>query len=93
MKKAILLAAFGVAELVSAKTADLKISEKQVEKIEKTKTSFQLCGVNVNFYDSEGNWTGSQWFVTDAPTLSSCQVFQTIVKWNLSQAGYTVTAE
>jgi hypothetical protein len=40
MKKAILLAAFGVAGLVSAKTADLKISEKQVEKIEKTKTSF-----------------------------------------------------
>ena len=93
MKKIILIAALGVAGLVSAKNAELKNAEKQNEKTEIAKTNFQLCGVNVNFYDSEGNWTGSQWFLTDVPTYQSCQSFQTIVKFNLMQAGYTSTAE
>ncbi|WP_412850347.1 hypothetical protein ACL0VS_11600 [Chryseobacterium sp. PMSZPI] len=93
MKKVILLAAFGVAGLVSAKSADLKISSIKTEKAKEIKKTFDLCGVNVTFYDSEGNVTGSQWYVTDAPTLSSCQVYQSMVKWNLVRAGFTLTAD
>ncbi|MCJ7932258.1 MAG: hypothetical protein MUW56_01140 [Chryseobacterium sp.] len=90
MKKLILLAAFGVAGLVSAKSADFKISSIKTEKTE-IKKAFDLCGVNVTFYDSEGNVTGSQWYVTDAPTLSSCQAFQAMVKWNLVKAGFSLS--
>lgn len=93
MKKTLLIAALGVAGLVSAKNAEFKKAEKETEKIENIKTNFQLCGVNVNFYDSEGNWTGSQWFLTDVPTYQSCQAFQTIVKFNLMQAGYSISSE
>ena len=93
MKKIILIAALGVAGLVSAKNAELKNAENQIEKKELINNAFQLCGVNVNFYDSEGNWTGSQWFLTDVPTYQSCQAFQIIVKFNLMQAGYSITAE
>ncbi|GAA4152232.1 hypothetical protein GCM10022217_06860 [Chryseobacterium ginsenosidimutans] len=88
MKKIILLAAFGVAGLVSAKPAVVKKSEKQTEKKE---TKFRLCGVLVTFYDNQDNPIGSQWFLTDAPTLSSCQAYQTFVQWNLSQTGYHIT--
>lgn len=88
MKKIILLAAFGVAGLVSAKPAIVKKSEKQTEKKE---TKFQLCGVHVTYFNSEGMPYDSQWFLIDAPTLSSCQAYQTFVQWNLTQAGYTIT--
>ncbi|ROI05439.1 hypothetical protein EGI16_03370 [Chryseobacterium sp. G0240] len=92
MKKVILLAAFGVAGLVSAKSADVKINSN-VNKSQEMKKAFDLCGVHVNFYDSEGNLTDSQWYVTDAPTLSSCQAFQSMVKWNLTRAGFSISAE
>ncbi|MFS4471114.1 hypothetical protein [Chryseobacterium sp. T20] len=92
MKKVILLAAFGVAGLVSAKSADFKISSIKTEKAKEIKKAFDLCGVNVTFYDSEGNVTGSQWYVTDAPSLSSCQAFQAMVKWNLVRAGFSLSA-
>lgn len=88
MKKIILLAAFGVAGLVSAKPSVVKKSEKQNEKKE---TKFQLCGVHVTYYNSAGVVTGSDWFLTDSPTLSSCQAYQSFVQWNLAQAGYTIT--
>jgi hypothetical protein len=84
MKKIILLAAFGVAGLVSAKPAVVKKSEKK-------ETKFQLCGVHVTYYSSTGTVTGSSWFLTDAPTFSSCQAYQSFVQWNLTQAGYTIT--
>ncbi|KQT26000.1 hypothetical protein ASG22_04720 [Chryseobacterium sp. Leaf405] len=88
MKKMILLAAFGIAGLVSAKPTFVKKSEKQTEKKE---AKFRLCGVLVTFYDSDNNPTGSQWFLTDTPTLSSCQAYQSFVQWNLTQGGYTIT--
>lgn len=90
MKKIILLAAFGVAALVNAKISDVKVPEKQTAK---TESKFQLCGVFVNYYDEKGNWAGSQWFLTDAPSLSSCQAYQSFVKWNLTQAGFNLTIE
>ena len=86
MKKLVILAALGVAGFVSAKNTN-------VAKNEKTEKTFQLCGVLVTFYDSENNVTGTQWFLTDAPTLSSCQAYQSFVKWNLSQAGFSISAE
>lgn len=88
MKKIILLAAFGVAGLVSAKPSVVKKSEKQNEKKE---TRLKLCGVLVTFYNSENVAVGSQWFLTDVSTLSSCQAYQSFVQWNLTQAGYTIT--
>jgi len=88
MKKVILLAAFGVAGLISAKTPDVKLSEKKIEK----KTSvFRLCGVIVTFYDPKGNPAGSQWFLTETETFSSCQAYQSYVQWQLTQYGYTIT--
>lgn len=88
MKKIILLAAFGVAGLVSAKPAIVKKSEKQTEK---KQANLRLCGVLVTFYDNQDNPVGTQWFLIDAPTFSSCQAYQTYVQWSLSQSGYHIT--
>ncbi len=92
MKRIILLAAFGVAGLISAKTADVKEkeTEKKIEKFKKQQSAFRLCGVLVTFYDPKGNVTGSQWFLTDTETLSSCQAYQSFVLWQLNQSGYTL---
>jgi len=88
MKKILLLSALGAAGLVSAKSAETK----EVREVKSEKT-FQLCGVLVTFYDSENNATGTQWFLIDAPTLSSCQAYQSFVKWNLSQAGFSISQQ
>lgn len=91
MKKIILMAAFAAAGLVSAKNSEVKITEKKTEKTEKAQEAFRLCGVAVTYYDPKGNVSGTDWFVIDAPTLSSCQAYQSFVLWNLTQSGYHIT--
>ncbi len=105
MKKFILLAAFAAAGLVGAKTADV-VETKVVsaEKTEKAKTisnpdkkdsdkAFQLCGVTVTYYDSNGNPTGQEMFTSDQSTLENCQMWQSLVKHRLQKAGFTLTPQ
>lgn len=85
MKKLLLLAAFGVAGLASAKGA----TENKVE----TKTariSIQLCGVMVTYFDSNGNPTGQKWFTSDQPTFAACQSYQDGVISKLQSQGFRV---
>jgi hypothetical protein len=91
MKKFIVMSALGVAGLISAKTAEVKVSEKKIEAKEKKASAFRLCGVLVTFYDVTGIPSGNQWYLTDASTLSSCQAYQTYIQWQLTQMGYTIT--
>ena len=86
MKKLLLVATIAVAGFANAKNTNV-IKEMKIEKSIKT---FQLCGVHVTYYDSEGTATGTEWFLVDAPTLSSCQAYQSFVMYNLSQY-FTIT--
>ena len=89
MKKIILLAAFGVAGLVSAKgTIENKV-EIKFEKIE-VGSAFQLCGVTVTFYNSLGEITGQQLYTSDQPNLDSCLTYQSGVIADLRAQGYRV---
>lgn len=91
MKKILLMAAFVAAGLVNAKNAETKVpKEVQELKTEKSEKTLRLCGVFVTFYDPKGNVTGTQWFLTDAPTISSCQAYQSFVQWNLANSGFTI---
>lgn len=85
MKKLILVVSFGLTGWMSANT----VKEHHLFKEEMV----QLCGVRVNFYDSEGNLTSSQWIVSDQPTLIACQNWQVAVKVGLRLVGFTVQDE
>lgn len=87
MKKIILLAAFGVAGLVSAK--DNEKVDKKAEDIKKTeqKAVVRECGVVVTYWVG-GQVVGTQTITSDQPDLESCQNFQTGVKVALWAAGY-----
>ncbi len=84
----ILLVAFGVTGLLSAKNT---MANENANVNEKSEDTVELCGVYVTFYDNEGNATGSAWYTTFADTLQQCQAFQGLVKWNLQRAGFVVT--
>ncbi len=86
MKKIILMAALGVAGLVSAKGA----VESKTVKGKKATVAFQLCGVTVTFYNSMGQITGQQMYTSDQPNLTSCMAYQSGVIANLRAQGYRV---
>jgi len=85
MRKILILAAFGVAGLVSANGK----SERKPE-IKHAKVVFQLCGVMVTYYNSAGRVTDQKWFTSDQPTLNSCMAYQAGVIANLRSQGYNV---
>ena len=86
MKKIILLAAFGVAGLVSAKGA----VENKVESKGTAKVAFELCGVMVTYFDAQGRPYDQKWFTSDQPNLTSCMAYQSSVITNLRSQGFTV---
>jgi len=86
MKKIILLAAFGVAGLVSAKgSAETKTSETK-----KATVAYELCGVTVTFYNDRGEITGQRMYTSDQPNLNSCMVYQSGIIAGLRAQGYNV---
>ncbi|MFY1046683.1 hypothetical protein [Chryseobacterium sp. GP-SGM7] len=89
MKKIFLLAAFGVAGLISAKGAvENKFESNKirvVKKVEKSPT--QTCGVVVTYY-SGGQVVGSQTLTSEQPTLESCKKWQNGVRFALQIAGF-----
>lgn len=91
MKKLFILAAFGVAGLVSAKNAvENKIETKAKAKTEvkaKLKSPKQTCGVTITYY-SGGQVVGSQVVTSDQPDLPTCQKWQNGVKFALQIAGF-----
>lgn len=92
MKKIILLAAFGVAGLVSAKGTDSKKAEKVILKKEtKAKKPLRLCGVSVVYYDSAGNIKDVKFLTSDQPTLDACQSWQRGQIAAIQQAGYSIS--
>lgn len=90
MKKTILLAAFGVAGLVSAKdNADEKIEKRKNDKTEQ-KVPVQECGVVITYWEG-GQVVGQQTVTSDQPNLESCQKWQEGVKVALRIAGFWLT--
>ncbi|WP_299176068.1 hypothetical protein [uncultured Chryseobacterium sp.] len=85
MKKMILLATFCVAGLFNANG---KV-EKKIE-IKKASVAFQLCGVLVTYYNSEGQPTGQQLYTSDQPDILACTIYQNGVIADLQRQGYTV---
>jgi hypothetical protein len=90
MKKTLLLAAFGVAGLVSAK--DNGNVAKETGKKEKTeqKAAVQQCGVVITYW-SGGQVVGQETVYSDQPNLASCQAWQNGVKVALQVAGFWLT--
>ena len=90
MKKIILLAAFGVAGLVSGK--DYKTCEENAKKDKKVeqKATLQQCGVQITYYYG-GQVTGVETIYSDQPNLESCQKWQTGVKLALWYQGFWLT--
>lgn len=86
MKKVLLLAAFGVAGLVSANSSIVKDTKVTVKS-----EIFQECSVRVRFYNAQGQYVGSQTFTSDQATLSDCQSYQKAVKQFVQDLGYTIT--
>lgn len=92
MKKIILLAAFGVAGLVSAKNTVSKKSESvTIKKEKKAKKPFRLCGVTVVYYNSQGMISDVKFLTSDQPTLESCQAWQKNQVAAIKQAGYSIS--
>jgi len=97
MKKIILLAAFGVAGLVSAKNAvESKVETKSKTEVkaeaktevgEEVKSPKQTCGVQVTYY-SGGQVVGSQLLTSEQSTLEDCQKWQKGVRFALQIAGF-----
>ena len=87
MKKLLLVAAFAVAGLVSAK--DNKTTDEKVKKEEKTeqKAPLQECGVVITYW-SGGQVVGMETVTSDQPNLASCQIWQGYVQFSLQIAGY-----
>ncbi|MCJ7934781.1 MAG: hypothetical protein MUW56_14420 [Chryseobacterium sp.] len=83
MKKVILIAAFGAAGFVGAKPTDVKI-------VKKAQVVFQLCGVMVTYFDSQGRPYDQKWFTSDQSSLSACQSYQDGVIANLKSQGFRV---
>jgi hypothetical protein len=92
MKKIILVAALGVAGLVTAKDNENGNTEKKVEKKAKTeqKVPVKQCGVAITYW-SGGQVVGYQTVYSDQPNLASCQAWQTGVQVALWAAGYWLT--
>lgn len=90
MKILLLVAAFGVAGLVSAKSTITKENVKKKTEV-KTKKIFELCAVSVTYYDSDGNVTGFNMFTSDQSSLLNCQMWQDLVKYRLTKQGFTLT--
>lgn len=92
MKKIILVAALGVAGLVSAKSSISKKNENTIIKKEnKLKKIFRLCGVSVVYYDGAGNIKDVKFFTSDQPTLEACQSWQRNQVAAIKQAGYSIS--
>ncbi|MCY0967995.1 hypothetical protein [Chryseobacterium wangxinyae] len=92
MKKIILLAAFGVAGLVSANgTTSKKIERVILKKEIKAKKPLRLCGVSVVYYDSAGNIKDVKFLTSDQPTLETCQNWQRNQVAAIQQAGYSIS--
>lgn len=94
MKKIVLLAAFGVAGLVSAKSSITKdVNESKVSSTVSVNYSFenkQLCGVYVTFYNESGQVTGSHFYSSDQSSYSDCQNYQAGVRRMLLQMGLII---
>lgn len=89
MKKILLLAAIGVAGLVSAKSnksIDEKINREKAEQ----KVPVKECGVVITYW-SGGQVVGQQIVTSEQPDLASCQSWQNGVKVALQIAGYWLT--
>jgi len=90
MKKIILLAAFGVAGMVSAKSAvESKIENKAKTETKEQDKPVQTCGVMVTYYQG-GQVVGTQTFTSDQPDLASCQKYQKAIKFALQISGFWV---
>ncbi|UZT97510.1 hypothetical protein ODZ84_20390 [Chryseobacterium fluminis] len=89
MKKVILLAAFGVAGFINAKTSEVKVLENKTE-VSDVKP-FQLCGVSVTYYDGDGNVSGYDMITSDQSSLQNCQMWQSLVIHRLQKAGFSVS--
>ncbi|MDR6919615.1 MULTISPECIES: hypothetical protein [Chryseobacterium] len=106
MKKVILLAAFGVAGLANAKTADVKVPtgltnvktyevkiSEETKKEDSNAVPFQLCGVSVTYYDGDGNITGYDLITSDQSSLENCQMWQSLVIHRLQKKGFIVSMD
>jgi hypothetical protein len=92
MKKIILLAAFGAAGLVSAKSFHNVGDNNKKEGKEPQKEQqvvIRQCGVQITYWEG-GQVVGSQLVTSEQPDLASCQAWQNGVKFALSIAGYWV---
>lgn len=90
MKKIILIAALGVAGLVSAKGAvENKLKNPKEKKEIKEEKPVQTCGVVITYW-SGGQVVGQQTVTSDQPNLESCQKWQNGIKFALQIAGYWV---
>ncbi|MEH7889229.1 hypothetical protein [Elizabethkingia meningoseptica] len=62
------------------------LTEKNYEKI----NFYELCGVIVTYFNSEGEPYDQKWFTSDQPTLADCQSYQAGVIQHLQNQGYNV---
>lgn len=92
MKKIILLAAFGVAGMVSAKSAveNKPENKAKTETAEKEQPS-QTCGVTVTYYNANGQYSGTGYYSSDQPTLEACMSWQSAKIRSLRLQGYSVS--
>ncbi|PIF47041.1 hypothetical protein CLU96_4087 [Chryseobacterium sp. 52] len=81
----ILLATLGIAGLMNAKGSVEKKTETG-----KIKIAFELCGVMVTYFDTQGRPYDQKWFTSDQPNLTSCMAYQAGVIANLRSQGYRV---
>lgn len=89
MKKLVILAAFGVAGMVSAKsTVENKFETKNQKEVKQAESSpKQTCGVTITYY-SGGQVVGTQVVTSEQPDLPTCQKWQNGVRFALQIAGF-----
>ncbi|WP_449399355.1 hypothetical protein [Chryseobacterium wanjuense] len=90
MKKVILLVAFGVTGLISAKNSVKKEFNEKENAAQEAKT-LRLCGICITYYDSAGNVSDIKFFTSDQPNLNSCMAWQNGQIAAVQQAGYNVS--
>lgn len=93
MKKIFLVAAVSAAGLMSANgNVENKFETQKKQEVKEAQVTFQLCGVMVTYFNSQGQPTGQTWFTSDQPDLNSCMAYQAGVIANLRAQGYNVKA-
>jgi len=93
MKKIFLVAAFSAAGFMNANgTVENKFDAQKSTEQKEALVAFQLCGVMVTYFNSQGQPTGQTWFTSDQPNLNSCMAYQAGVIADLRSQGYNVKA-